>query len=196
MTNIVAQFISAQFSPLTKWVVWETGWKIQQTYSSCLLFGLAKKPSWCSYSWLGVTVQITVCNSIPLSSIPLCFVQLSSFPLSCIPLIIIIYPLTARAVGAPQMFSQPVSSVSPCSPLHSGTWRSPGLFIPWCCLPISSSVCLVFFPLLLWLAKWFWPDLMNGKYDHIAAMCVSLPWSGGLRVVRLPAGSWHWLPRW
>ena len=42
----------------------------------------------------------------------------------------------------------------------------------------------------------FWPDLMNGKHDHTTAVCVSLRWSGGLRVVRLPAGSWHGLPRW
>ena len=30
---------------------------------------------------------------------------------------IIIYPLTARVVGAPQMISQPFSSIFPCSPL-------------------------------------------------------------------------------
>ena len=66
--------------------------------------------------------------------------------------------------------------------------------------PMSSSnlfLCLpVFFPLSLCLARWFWPDLMNGKYDHTTAVCVSLRWSGGFRVVRLPAGSWHRLPRW
>ena len=28
---------------------------------------------------------------------------------------------------------------------------------------------------------------------HVTSVCVSLPWSGGLRVVRLPAGSWHGL---
>ena len=39
----------------------------------------------------------------------------------------LIYPLTARVVGAPQMISQPVSSIFPCSPLPSGTWRTPGL---------------------------------------------------------------------
>ena len=44
----------------------------------------------------------------------------------------------------------------------TGTWWTPGLSIPWCCLSTSSSVCLVFFPLLLCLARWFWPDLMNG----------------------------------
>ena len=59
--------------------------------------------------------------------------------------IIIIYPLTARVVGAPPIISQPVSSFFPYSPLPSGTWRTPGLCIPWCCLPISSSICLAFF---------------------------------------------------
>ena len=54
------------------------------------------------------------------------------------------------------MISQPDSSISPCPPLPSGTWRTPGLSIPWCCLPTSSSsVCLVFFPLSLCLARWF-----------------------------------------
>ena len=32
-------------------------------------------------------------------------------------------PSTAGVVGAPQMTSQPVSSISLCSPLPSGTWR-------------------------------------------------------------------------
>ena len=40
------------------------------------------------------------------------------------------------------------------------------------------------------------PDLMSGRHDHTTALCVSLQWSGGLRVARLPAGSWHGLPRW
>ena len=66
--------------------------------------------------------------------------------LQCTIIIIIIYPLTARVVGAPQMISQPVSSIFPSSPLPSWTCRTPGLSIPWCCLPAFSSVCLVFFP--------------------------------------------------
>ena len=107
----------------------------------------------------------------------------------------IIYPLTARVVGAPQMISQPVVSILFCSPLPSGTWRTPGLSIPCSCLSNSSSVCLVFFPLSLCLARWFLPDLMNGKHDRTTAVCVSLQWSG-LRVVRLLAGSWHGFPRW
>ena len=75
-------------------------------------------------------------------------------------------------------------------------WRTPGLSIPWYCLPTSSFVWLVFFPLSLCLARWFWPDLMNGTHDYTAACCVSLRLSGGLRVVQFPAGSWHELPCW
>ena len=111
-------------------------------------------------------------------------------------IVIIINSLTSRVVRAPHIILQPVFSIFPCSPLPSGTCRTPGLSIPWCCLPISSSVCLVFFPLSVCLARWFWPDLMNGKHDPTTAVCVSSEWSGGLRVVQLPAGSWHGLPRW
>ena len=120
----------------------------------------------------------------------------SSFFFSAVQLSHLIYPLTARVIWAPQMILQPVSSIFPCSPLPSGTWWTPGLSIPWCCLPTSSSVCLVFFPLSLYLERWFWPDLINGRHDHTTAVCVSLHWSGCLRVVQLPAGSWHGLPCW
>ena len=44
-------------------------------------------------------------------------------------IIIIIYPETAWVVGAPQMISQPISSMLPCSPLPSGISRTPGLSI-------------------------------------------------------------------
>ena len=110
-------------------------------------------------------------------------------------IIIIIYPLTGRVFGAPQIISQSVSSIFPCSPLPSVTWWTPGLSGPWWCLPTSSSVCLVFFRLSLSLTKWFWSDLVNGRHDHTTTVCVSLQWSRGLRVVRLPAGSWHGLHR-
>ena len=105
-------------------------------------------------------------------------------------IIIIMYPLTARIVGTPQMVSQPVSSIFSCTPLPSWFWWTPGLSIPWCCLLTSSvTICLVFFPLWLCLAKWFWPDLMNGRHDHTTAVCVTLRSSGGLRAVQLPAAS-------
>ena len=108
---------------------------------------------------------------------------------------LIIYPLTTRVVGAPQMISQPFFSGFLCSPLPSGTCRTPGLSIPLCCLPTSSCVCLVFFHLSLCLARGVWPSLMNGRYDHTTVVCVSLGWSGCLRVVQLPTGSWHGLFR-
>ena len=114
----------------------------------------------------------------------------------CTFIIIIINLLTTRVVGAPQMILQPVFSISLCSLLPFGTCQTPGLSIPWCCLSTSSSVCLVVFPLSLYLARWFWQDLMNGKHYHTTAVCVSLWWSWGLRVVQLPAGSWHGLPHW
>ena len=117
---------------------------------------------------------------------------------------IIIYPLTAKVVGAPQMISQPVFSIFLCSPLPTGTWWTPGLSIPWCCFPTSSSVCLFFFPLSLYLGRWFWPDLMKGRYVHTTAVCVSLRWSGGVCVVlslihiwrcrRLPQCISRWSP--
>ena len=44
------------------------------------------------------------------------------------------YPLAARVIEAPQMISQPVSSIFPCSLLPSGAWWIPDLSIPWSCL--------------------------------------------------------------
>ena len=82
--------------------------------------------------------------------------------------------LNCRVVGAPQMTPQPVSFICFCAVLFSGTWRSPGLSIPWFCLPTSSSVCLIFFPLLLCLARWFWPDLMNWRCVHTTSVYISL----------------------
>ena len=78
-------------------------------------------------------------------------------------IIIIIYPLTARVVGAPQMISQAVSSIFPCSPLSSGTWWTPSLSIPWCCLPTSSSVCLVLFRLYCALQDGFGQTWWTGE---------------------------------
>ena len=102
---------------------------------------------------------------VPLFCFCWCYFLFLFLYLLCI-FIIIINPLTASVVGAPQMILQPVFSIFPCSPLPSGTCRTPGLSIPWCCLPTSSSVCLVFFPLSLCLARWFRPVLMNGRHDH------------------------------
>ena len=109
--------------------------------------------------------------------------------------LIIIYPLIVRVAGTPHMISQPASSIFPCSPLPSGTWWTPGLSIPWCCLPTPFSVYL-FFSFSLCLARWFWPDLMNRRLIHTTSVCISLWRSGSLHVVWLPAGSLHRLPCW
>ena len=60
-------------------------------------------------------------------------------------------------------------------------------------LPLSA---LSSSPLSLCLARWIWPDLINGKHGHNTAVCVSLRLSGYLRVVQLPARSCYGLPRW
>ena len=90
------------------------------------------------------------------------------FYVKCL-IIIIICSLTARVVGAPRWFRNQFSSFSPGLHCHLG----PAELQAWC-LPTSSSVCLVFFPLSLCLARRFWPDLMNGRHDHTTAVCVSL----------------------
>ena len=57
-------------------------------------------------------------------------IQVSTYFIIIIIISIIINPLTARVVGAPQMILQPVFFNFPCSPLLTGTCRSPGLSIP------------------------------------------------------------------
>ena len=52
-------------------------------------------------------------------------------------IIIIINPLTAKVIGAPQMILQPVFSIFPCSPLPSGTW--------WTCRTIGLSISSWFY---------------------------------------------------
>ena len=90
----------------------------------------------------------------------------------------LINPLTARVVWASQMISQPVSSTFPVlhCPLGLGElWACPfpnAVFPPLFLSALSSS-------LSLWLARWVWPDLMNGKHDHTTAVCISL-WSSDL----------------
>ena len=76
------------------------------------------------------------------------------------------------------MILHPVSSIFPCSPLPCRIWRTPCRSIPWCCLPTFSSVCLVFFPPSLCLARWFWPDLMNRR--HVYTMTYIPSWKATL----------------
>ena len=99
------------------------------------------------------------------------------------------YPLATDVVGASQMTSQLVSSIFLCSPLPLGLGKLQACpFLDVVFPPLFFFlVCNVFFPLSLCLARWFWPDLTNGRHVHTTSVCVILRWSGGLRVVRLPA---------
>ena len=70
----------------------------------------------------------------------------------------LIYPLTAKVVGAQQMISQPTSSIFLCSPLPSGTWRTPGL--------LSSHLFLC----LSWLFKFSYCQTSHSLRMTVAAM--------------------------
>ena len=72
--------------------------------------------------------------------------------------------LSSRPAHSLMLSSQPVHSLMLSSrPAHSLMLSS----------HTSSCVCVVFFPLSLYLARWFRPDL-NGKHVHITAVCISL----------------------
>ena len=101
-----------------------------------------------------------------------------------------------RVFGAPQMILQSVSSIFPVfhCPLGLGKLQAcPFSDVVFPHFPLSA---LSFSPFHCFLARWFWPDLMNGRHDHTSAVCISLRWSGGIHAVRLPAGSWHRLSLW
>ena len=82
-------------------------------------------------------------------------------------IIIIIYPLTAKVVGAPQMISQPGSSTF--SLLSTALWdlANSRLVRSLMLSSTSSSVCLVFFPLSLCLARWFMPSCCCSSSDFL-----------------------------
>ena len=65
---------------------------------------------------------------------------------SGINIIIITNPLTARAVGAPQMILQPVFSIFSCSSLPSGTCRTPACPFPDVVFPPPPPSALFSFP--------------------------------------------------
>ena len=99
-------------------------------------------------------------------------------------IIIIIKPLTVRVVGAPRWFCNQFSPFFPVlhCPLGLAELQAcpfPDVVFPP--LPLSALSSSPFHPAL---------------HDHTTAVFVSLRWSGGLHVVRMPPGSWHGLPRW
>ena len=89
-------------------------------------------------------------------------------------IIIAINPVTTRVVMAPQMTLQPVFSILPCSRLPSGICQTPGLrFRHDVFRPLHLSA-LFSFPLLLCLARWFWPDVKSRKCAGRAIQISSL----------------------
>ena len=98
-------------------------------------------------------------------------------------------PLTTRVVWAPQITSLPVSSIFPCSPLPSGTWRTPGLSSHlFFCLPCLPPFTV---PYKILFAK---PDERDTCPYH-RSLCL-------FTMVRrsscgpIACWSWHRLPRW
>ena len=81
------------------------------------------------------------------------------------------------------LFSTVLLDLANSKPVHFLTLSSHLLF----CLPCLHPPLIVHCRMVL---------TMKGRHDHTTAVWISLRWSGGLRVVRLPAGSWHGLPRW
>ena len=58
------------------------------------------------------------------------------------------------------------------------------------------SLMLSFYLFLSALSSSSFHCALQDGFGHTTAVCVSLRRSGDLRVVRLPARSWHGLPRW
>ena len=72
-------------------------------------------------------------------------------------------PESRRSLGHHRWFCNQFPPIPPMFSNASGTWRTLGLSIHWCgCLPTSSSVCLLFSPLSLRLAKRFWLTWWTG----------------------------------
>ena len=83
------------------------------------------------------------------------------------------------------LFATALWDLANSRPVHPLMLSSHHSLCPPCLLPPFTVPCKMV------LAR---PN--EGKNDHTTAVCVSLRSSGGLRVVQLPAGSWHGLPRW
>ena len=105
-------------------------------------------------------------------------------------------PLTLEVVGAPQMTLQQYLSILPCLPLPSRNLQTPS--IPWCYLPISSSVFLSFLLLSLSLAELLSPCQRILRCGHTIWVFVYLPWLGDHHALQLHSGlhSGFWITIW
>ena len=111
-------------------------------------------------------------------------------------IIIIINPLTETVVGVPQIISQPVSSIFPCSPLPYGTWSNPGLSIPWCCLLLLRLFTMVrrssCGPIACWilartssLVTWSLYEMSRILREHLISMACVLLWSSAVSMLKI-----------
>ena len=89
-----------------------------------------------------------------------------------------------------QITLQQYLSILPCLPLPSGNLQTPfpSASIPWCYLPISSSVFLSFLLLSLSLAELSSPCQGILRCDHTVWVSVSLPWLGDHHALQLHSG--------
>ena len=97
-------------------------------------------------------------------------------------------PLTLKVVGAPQMTLQKYLSILPCLPPPSGNLHTPFPSIPWCYLPISSSVFLSFLLLSVPLAELSSPCQRILRCGHTIWVSVSLLWLGDYHALQLLSG--------
>ena len=97
-------------------------------------------------------------------------------------------PLTLEVVGASQMTLQQYLSILPCLPLPSGNLQTPFPSIPWCYLPISSSVFPSSLLLSLSLAELSSPCQKILRCGHTIWVSVSLPWLGDHHALQLHSG--------
>ena len=97
-------------------------------------------------------------------------------------------PLTLEVVVAPQMTLQQYLSILPCLPLPSGNLETLFPSIPWCYLPISSSVFLSFLLLSLSLAELSSPRQRILRCGHTIWVSVSLPCLGDHHALQLHSG--------
>ena len=97
-------------------------------------------------------------------------------------------PLTLEVVGAPQMMLQQYLSILLCLPLPSGNLQTPFPYIPWCYLPISSSVFLSSLLLSLSLAELSSPCQRISRCGHTIWVSISLSWLGDHHALQLYSG--------
>ena len=108
--------------------------------------------------------------------------------LSALPGAISLIPSQSLNLGAPQMTLQQYLSILPCLPLPWGTLQTHFPSIPWCYLPIFSSVYLSFLLLSLSLAETSSPFQRILRCGYTIWVSVSLPWLGDHHALQLHSG--------